>query len=225
MTNMDNDVVTCDDLEVAFGTTLALSRTSFHVNAGESVAIMGPSGSGKTTLLQCIEGMIRPTSGSIHVLGQNQGKASRSKRADLRRKNMGLIFQNPELLPEFSVAENVAFTLLFDGVPRAEALRAAQEALESVGLESKGNAKIQSLSGGESQRVAVARAVVRPELRLLIADEPTAALDVENARLITDILLNEAAEKGATVLLATHDPAIAAMCDRIFRIERRGVDV
>lgn len=220
MTGTDDAVVTCDDLEVAYGTTLALSRTSFHAVAGESVAIMGPSGSGKTTLLQCIEGLIRPTAGTLTVLGQDQVRATRASRADLRRTSMGLIFQSPELLPEFSVSENVAFTLLFDGVRRPAALRSAVEALAAVGLEHRAGARIPSLSGGESQRVAVARALVRPEMRLLIADEPTASLDVENARLVTETLLDEASARDATVLLATHDPAIAAMCDRIFQIER-----
>lgn len=215
-------IVACDDAEVTFGATTALSRTSLHVARAESVAIMGPSGSGKTTLLQCIEGLVTATSGEVWVLGQNQTSSSGRKRSDLRRVKMGLIFQTADLLPEFNTAENVAFTLLFDGVPRTKAIGAARNALRAVGLGDRENADIRTLSGGEAQRVAVARALARPTVELIIADEPTASLDVENARDITELLLVHARERGAAVLLATHDPAIAAMCDRIVQIERHG---
>lgn len=218
---MNEPLVRCTDIEVTFGSTPALSPTSLEIAEGESVAVMGPSGSGKTTLLQCIEGLITPTGGRITVIGQNQRTSSRVQRAALRRRTMGLVFQDPELLPEFSTVENVAFGLLFDGVPRERALARARTALEDVGLGDRIDAEVRTLSGGEAQRAAVARALVRPELRLVIADEPTAALDVDTAELITTTLLQHARSRGAAVLLATHDPAVARRCDRIHQLSRR----
>lgn len=218
---MPEPLLRCTDVEMTYGETLALSPTSLAIGEGESVAVMGPSGSGKTTLLQCIEGLITPSGGQVDVLGQDQRVSSRAQRAALRRRSMGLVFQDPELLPEFSTVENVAFGLLFDGVPRAQALQRAREALTDVGLADRADAEVRTLSGGEAQRVALARALVRPELRLVIADEPTAALDVDTAQLITTILLEHARARGAAVLLATHDPAVAARCDRIHRVTRQ----
>lgn len=133
---------------------------------------------------------------------------------------MGLIFQNADLLPEFSAIENVAFTLLFDGVPRRDALRLASAALDAVGLAHRRDADPRTLSGGEAHRVAVARALVRPEIALVIADEPTAALDATNASEITELLLNIARDRGAAVILATHDLAVAQRCDRIVQLAR-----
>lgn len=210
----------CEDASVSFGEVLALPRTSLEVARGSSLAIMGPSGSGKSTLLACIQGLETPTSGVVRVLGQDQGSASRRARSDLRRQHMGLIQQSPNLLEEFSAVENVAFPLLFDGMKRATALSLAGEALEGVGMTHRANADVRSLSGGEAQRIAVARALVRPDLRLIIADEPTAALDVENALSVSALLLGAAKEQAATVVLATHDPAVAALCDRTHRLVR-----
>lgn len=218
---MPEPVISCDGVEVRYGDLRALARTELEVDAGESVAIMGPSGSGKTTLLQCIEGLLPPSTGSMVVLGQDQSAARRAERAALRRRSMGLVFQDPELLPEFSTVENVAFTLLFDGVARPKALDLAAEALDAVGLADRTEADVRTLSGGEAQRAAVARALVRPEVELVVADEPTAALDMDNAQHITRTLLRFARDRNAAVLLATHDPNVAEGCDRIHRLTRR----
>ncbi|GAA1737898.1 ABC transporter ATP-binding protein [Brachybacterium phenoliresistens] len=218
------NTIECDEVAVAFGEVEALAPTTLLCRAAESVAIMGPSGSGKTTLLRVIEGLEAPSRGSAVVLGQDQSTASRSRRADLRRRHMGLISQDADLLPEFTTAENVAFALLFDGVPRPRALAAATGMLERVGLADRARADVRTLSGGEAQRAAVARALVRPELRLIVADEPTASLDVDNAQAITELLLAAAQDLGASVLLATHDPSVAAHCDRVQRLARRRAD-
>lgn len=212
--------IECVDLDVRLGGVVALSRTTLHIAPGESVAVMGPSGSGKTTLLRVIQGLVRPSSGSARVLGQDQGSARPRDRAELRRRKMGLITQSPDLLPEFSAVENVALPLLFDGVRRADALTAGLRALRRLGLEERAGAHVRSLSGGEAQRVAVARALVREDVELVIADEPTASLDVENARVITGDLLRHAAERRAALVLATHDSQVAQRCDRIIRISR-----
>lgn len=154
------------------------------------------------------------------VLGQDQGAARKRERAELRRRKMGLISQNADLLPEFSAVENVALPLLLDGFRRADGLEAGRRALRHLGLGERLDAHIATLSGGEAQRVAVARAIVRDDVELIIADEPTASLDVLNAQAVTDDLLEHAAERRATLVLATHDPNVADRCDRIFHISR-----
>lgn len=212
--------VQCVNTAVTFCEILALPPTTLHVEQGDSLAIMGPSGSGKSTLLACIQGLQKPTSGTVLVLGQDQASASARARSDLRRRRMGLILQSPHLLEEFSASENVAFPLLFDGMRRSAAMELAGDALEAVGLADHAHADIRSLSGGEAQRVAVARALVRPEISLLIADEPTSSLDAENARLVTELLLREAHRRRAAVLLATHDPAVAGHCSRTHHLTR-----
>ena len=203
------------DVEVRYGAAVALPRTSLSVAPGEAVALMGPSGSGKTTLLDCITGLTTPTSGEVEVMGHPLAGMSAARRATMRREQLGLIYQSPELLPELDVAENVALTLLFDRTPRSAALAAAQLALSEVGLGDVARMRPEQLSGGEAQRVAVARALVRESVGLVVADEPTASLDSKNARIVSDLLIARAREKGAGVLLATHDPAVANRCDRI----------
>ncbi|WP_367619127.1 ABC transporter ATP-binding protein [Brachybacterium sp.] len=205
---------------MSFGSVVALSRTTLHVAPGESIAIMGPSGSGKTTLLRVLQGLTPPSSGYAVVLGQNQGTARKRERAELRRRRMGLISQNADLLPEFSALENVALPLLLDGARRSEGLEAGRRALHRLGLGERCDAHVASLSGGEAQRVAVARAIVREDVELVIADEPTASLDVENAQAVTSDLLKHAADRRAALVLATHDPHVAKRCDRIVRISR-----
>lgn len=212
--------VLCDDAQMKFGEVLALPRTSLLVEHGSSVAIMGPSGSGKSTLLGCIQGLVVPTSGSVTVLGQDQRAASRRARSDLRRRRMGLVQQSSDLLEEFSAVENVAFPLLFEGTRRPAALARAAAAVELVGLAHRADADVRSLSGGEAQRIAIARALVHPDASLIIADEPTASLDVDSARTVTELLLYAAQDREATVVLATHDPSVAGMCDRVFRLVR-----
>ncbi|WP_454044660.1 ABC transporter ATP-binding protein [Cellulosimicrobium sp. Marseille-Q8652] len=203
------------DVEVRYGAAVALPRTSLSVAPGEAVALMGPSGSGKTTLLDCITGLTTPTYGTVEVMGRPMAGMSAAQRATLRREHLGLIYQSPELLPELDVAENVALTLLFDRTRRSTALAAAQNALSAVGLSEVSKMRPEQLSGGEAQRVAVARALVRETVGLVIADEPTASLDAENARIVTDLLVAQAKDRDAGVLLATHDPAVADRCDRI----------
>lgn len=204
---------------VAYGAQVVLDDLSLTIESGECVAVMGPSGSGKTSLLRCISGVFVPDAGTVRVGGCELSGELESGRATIRRTGMGLVFQEPDLLPELTVGENVAITRLFDGVPRRRALAEADESLAQVGLSGHAGMRPDQLSGGEAQRAAVARALCRPDVGLIIADEPTASLDRDNADRVTEVLLERARGRGVTVLLATHDPLVADQCDRTVMLQ------
>ena len=185
----------------------ALRGVSFAMEAGELVFITGRSGAGKSTLLKLIPAIERPSSGSVIINGQNVGALKRAAIPYLRR-NVGLVFQDQKLLYDRTVYDNVMLPLSFSAQPPKEAARRARAALDKVGLSGREQANPIQLSGGEQQRLAIARAVVnRPAI--LIADEPTANLDADAARRIVDIFV-EFNRVGVTVLLATHDHGLAA---------------
>ena len=191
------------------GTTTftALEDINLMVEKGEFTGIVGPSGSGKTTLLNIIGSLDSPTAGSARVLGNYIEKLSHKKAADLRNHHLGFIFQTYNLLPVYSVFENVEFPLLLLGLPGAERRKMVLDALEWVGLTDKMKNKPAQLSGGESQRVAIARAMVKkPEI--VLADEPTANLDAENSHNILRSMVKFNAELGTTFLFATHDEKV-----------------
>ncbi|MEU9776296.1 ABC transporter ATP-binding protein [Streptomyces sanyensis] len=186
-----------------------------EVAAGEAVAVTGPSGSGKTTLLNALAGLVRPAAGSVAVCGHSLHDASGDAAAALRLAHVGMVFQFGELLPELSVAENVALPAMFAG--HADAAARAAGLLDLVGLGGQGHRAPEELSGGEAQRAAVARALVcRP--RLVLADEPTGALDEGNARRVTRVLLDACREGGAALVVATHDAEVARAADRTLRL-------
>jgi cell division transport system ATP-binding protein len=195
----------------------ALKSVSFSIEAGELAFVTGRSGAGKTTQLKLIPAIERPTSGSVIINGQNVGALKRSAVPYLRR-NIGVVFQDQKLLYDRSVFDNVMLPLAFTGHPAREAARRARAALDKVGLLSREKSNPIQLSGGEQQRLAIARAVVnRPAV--LIADEPTANLDLESAGLILDVFLSFH-QVGVTVLIATHDQAmIARYGKRVLRLE------
>ena len=185
----------------------ALESVSFALEAGELAFLLGRSGAGKSTLLKLIPAIERPTSGAVIVNGQNVSALKRGAIPYLRR-NIGLVFQDQKLLYDRNVYENVTLPLAFSGQPPHEAARRARAALDKVGLLAREKSNPIELSGGEQQRLAIARAVVnRPAL--LVADEPTANLDDESARRIVDIFV-EFHRVGVTVLIATHDHGLAA---------------
>ena len=196
----------------------ALKGVSFSIEAGELVFVTGRSGAGKSTLLKLIPAIERPSSGSIVVNGQNVGALKRSALPYLRR-NIGVVFQDQKLLYDRSVVDNVMLPLAFSGHPRREAARRARAALDKVGLLAREKANPIQLSGGEQQRLAIARAVVnRPAI--LIADEPTANLDAESAALILDVFVGFN-QVGVTVLIATHDQSLIARYGRrVLRLEQ-----
>jgi len=195
----------------------ALKSVTFSVDAGELAFVTGRSGAGKSTLLKLIAAIERPTTGSVIVNGQNVGALKRAAVPYLRR-NIGLVFQDQKLLYDRSVFDNVMLPLAFSGLPPREAARRARAALDKVGLLPREKANPIQLSGGEQQRLAIARAVVnRPGI--LIGDEPTANLDSESAALILDVFAGFN-QVGVTVLIATHDQSLVARYGkRVLRLE------
>ncbi|SIR93838.1 ABC transporter ATP-binding protein [Micromonospora avicenniae] len=201
------------DVKLSFGETPALRGASVAVEPGEIVAVMGPSGSGKSTLLHCLAGILVPDAGEIHFDGHRIDTLSEHRRSVLRRDRFGFVFQSGQLVPELTAEENVALPLLLNGVKRAAALKEARpwfERLDLAGLERRRSGE---LSGGQAQRVALARGLVaRPGA--LFADEPTGALDSLTGEQVMDLLVSSAREQGTTVVLVTHDARVAAYADR-----------
>jgi putative ABC transport system ATP-binding protein len=192
---------------------VALAPTSLVVTAGELLAIMGPSGSGKTTLLSLVGGLDRPTEGAVLVEGLDVGRLDSRGLAILRRRTVGYVFQDLNLLAGLTARENVSLPLELDGRPIREAQGAAEVALASVGLDSLGDRYPDDLSGGEQQRVAIARALVGPR-RILLADEPTGALDSMAGESVMRLLRSHC-DGGGTAILVTHDASHAAWADRV----------
>ena len=192
----------------------AVRGISLAVAPGEFVGIMGPSGCGKSTLLHLAGAIETPTSGRVIVDGRDLTDLNQREGADLRRRDVGFIFQKLNLVRSLSAIENVMLPLELDGSSTRSARRAAQDALDSVGLERHLDRFHDDLSGGEQQRVAIARAVVRPR-SLVLADEPTGALDSLTGDSIIDLLASLPATTGAAVVLVTHEPRYAAWADRV----------
>jgi putative ABC transport system ATP-binding protein len=196
-----------------FGTTEALRGLSAEIRAGEIVAVMGPSGSGKSTLLHCLAGIVRPDAGTVVFDGRRIDDLGERERTRLRRTSFGFVFQFGQLVPELPAVENVALPLLLDGVRRSHALAAAAAWFPRLGLDGLEGRRPGEMSGGQAQRVAVARALVL-EPRVVFADEPTGSLDSLAGEQVMDQLTAAARASGTTVLLVTHEPRIAAYADR-----------
>ena len=180
---------------------------------GEVVAVMGPSGSGKSTLLHCLAGILVPDAGEIEVLGERIDRLSEARRSELRRDRFGFVFQFGQLVPELTAEENVALPLLLSGVRREPALRRAREWFGRLGLDGLEKRRSGELSGGQAQRVALARGLVG-DPAVLFADEPTGALDSLTGEQVMELLVDSARKQGATVVLVTHDARVAAYTDR-----------
>jgi putative ABC transport system ATP-binding protein len=206
-------LVTGCELTLRFGRSEALRGASIELAAGEVVAVMGPSGSGKSTLLHCLAGVLVPDAGAVTFDGARVDLLSSERRAALRRRQFGFVFQFGQLVPELSARENVMLPLLLNGTGRRAARACAEGWLERVSLDHLGDHLPGELSGGEAQRVAVARSVVhRP--RVIFADEPTGALDSHAGEVVMELLASMAREQGAALLLVTHEPRVAAYADR-----------
>jgi putative ABC transport system ATP-binding protein len=206
-------LVEARDLVLSFGSTPALRGASLRVAQGEIVAVMGPSGSGKSTLLYCMAGILTPDQGEVWFGGQRLDTVSDEHRSELRRNRFGFVFQSGQLVPELTAEENVALPLLLSGTRRGPAMTAARGWFATLGLDGLQGRRSGELSGGQAQRVALARGMVaRPEV--LFADEPTGSLDSVSGELVMDLLTAAAREHGTTVILVTHDARVAAYADR-----------
>ena len=206
-------ILSARNIRKSFGQTQALRGISVDVAPGEFLAIMGPSGSGKSTLLHCLAAIIGVDSGEIVFDRLQINQLNDSQRSILRRTAFGFIFQFGQLVPELTALDNVALPLLLNSKPRKEAYSDAQSWLDRVDLTNKGNNLPGELSGGEAQRVAVARAMILSP-KVLFADEPTGSLDSLNSQLVMELFIRFAKTQGTSVVLVTHEPTIAAYADR-----------
>lgn len=206
-------LLACHQLVKRFGATAALNGASLEIAAGEIVAVMGPSGSGKSTLLHCAAGILSPDDGEVLFAGESVGQQSDSRRSELRRTQFGFVFQFGRLVPELSCSENVSLPLRLAGTRGREARGRASEWLERLEVSDVANKLPGEVSGGQGQRVAVARALVTGP-RVVFADEPTGALDSLNGERVMQLLTTAARETAAAIVLVTHEPRVAAYADR-----------
>jgi putative ABC transport system ATP-binding protein len=209
----DGPLLVAAGLRKAFGPTPALLDAGLAVGAGEMVAVMGPSGSGKSTLLHCLAGIVPPDQGTVHYAGAEIGGLSDTDRSALRRTEFGFVFQFGQLVPELTCRENVALPLRLAGVSRRAAEKDAAEWLGRLEVADIADKRPGEISGGQGQRVAVARALMHGP-KVVFADEPTGALDSLNGERVMTLLVGAARESGAAVVVVTHEPRVAAYCDR-----------
>jgi len=217
MQSSNGPVLTALDVSRVFGSgetaVTALSAISLTVEQGDFLAVIGRSGSGKTTLLNLLSGLDRPSSGTVHFYGDDLARLKESDLVDMRRHKIGFVFQSFGLMPLLSAQENVELPLHIGGIPWRERRQRAADVLQAVGLGTRARHRPFELSGGEQQRVSIARALVtQPEV--VFADEPTGELDTATARSIAETLGEVAASRRATVIVATHDLDLAALAQR-----------
>lgn len=207
-----SNVIEVSGLTKSFKKRRILDGLDFVLSQGETVAILGKTGAGKTTLLSILLGTLKPDAGQVRTLGHNPARMSASELAKLRRSSVGFVFQNGNLFPNLSAVENVALPALLAGTPKQVALSRAKQLLQDFNIPSP-DEQLAVLSGGEQQRVAVARALVN-DPRLIIGDEPTASLDEETRNTVLSLLLETASTRNISLLLVTHDKAVARQVSR-----------
>lgn len=218
-----NNILRTEDLGKAYplpkGTLCVFEKLNFDLGRGEIVAIMGVSGVGKTTFLNLVAGLDTPTGGRVFLDGEDVFQLTKKERAAIRNAKIGFIFQFYHLLPEFTALENVSFPLLIGGVEKKQAFSRASALLKEVLLEDKADFRPGKLSGGEQQRVAIARSLIN-EPKLLLADEPTGNLDWKTGQNILEIIRSLHTKKGLSSIIVTHNEKVADFCDRVFLMER-----
>lgn len=202
----------------SFGSLQVLKGINLHINKGEVVSIVGPSGAGKTTLLQIIGTLDSPDSGDITIDGIDVRKLNQKKLADFRNKHIGFVFQFHQLLPEFTAIENIMIPAFIAGMSKSEAKKRAMELLDFMGLADRAKHKPNELSGGEKQRVAVARALVNNP-SVILADEPSGSLDSQNKAELHQLFFDLRDKMGQTFVIVTHDETLASITDRTIRME------
>ncbi len=213
----DNRALTGRALVKNFGNVHALAGVDIDIPSGQALAIMGPSGSGKSTLLHCLSGILTPTSGEICLGGKNVSGLADKSRSRLRLKHFGFVFQDGQLVPELPANENVALPLMLSDASRRTAISAADDWLRRLGLEDEANRRPGEMSGGQAQRVAIARALAASPA-VVFADEPTGALDQATGHEVMQLLTTTCRMSGATLVVVTHDPQVAAWCERLVEI-------
>ena len=210
-------MIQIDNLTKSFGNLQVLKGVSLSIKKGEVISIVGPSGAGKTTLLQLIGTLDRPSGGSIRFNGEELGKMSENRLATFRNRHIGFVFQFHQLLPEFTALENIIIPALIAGRKRKEAEAEAMELLRIMGIEQRAQPKPSEMSGGENQRVAVARALInRPDV--ILADEPSGSLDSHNKEELHRLFFDLRDKLGQTFIIVTHDESLAAFTDRTIRM-------
>ena len=202
----------------SFGSLQVLKGIDLHINKGEVVSIVGPSGAGKTTLLQIIGTLDSPDSGDITIDGIDVRKLNQKRLADFRNKHIGFVFQFHQLLPEFTAIENIMIPAFIAGMSKSEAKKRAMELLDFMGLADRAKHKPNELSGGEKQRVAVARALVNNP-SVILADEPSGSLDSQNKAELHQLFFDLRDKMGQTFVIVTHDETLASITDRTIRME------
>lgn len=219
---LNDDAVVCRDVKKYFGEgearIEALRGINFDANFGEMTFLLGPSGCGKTTLISVIAGLLKRDEGDLSVLGTQMEDLSENERVLFRRKNLGFIFQQYNLLPALTAAENVAVPLLATGVRRKHAVEQASELLSLLGLSNRVNSLPAKLSGGQQQRVAIARALIH-EPRLIVCDEPTAALDNATGQTVMELLATKVLSPERAVIIVTHDSRVLHFADSIAHMD------
>ena len=214
---MAQPLLEATDVYLSFGRSPALRGATLAVGDGEFVAIMGPSGSGKSTLLHCLAGVLTPDSGAVRFRGRRVDELADRERSRLRRTDFGFVFQFGQLIPELPAADNVAMPLLLAGTRRGPALRAARAWLARLDVAELAGRRIGEPSGGQTQRIAIARALVT-QPSVLFADEPTGSLDSLAGEQVMVLLTAVARDTGSTVVLVTHNPRVASYADRVVRV-------
>lgn len=214
---MSNDIHTTD-ITKDYGSGPVLGGVTLNIPGGDHVAIMGPSGSGKSTLLHCLSGVLQVTSGEVSLGAQNLTAMNDAGRSTLRLANCGFVFQDGQLLPELTATENVALPARLAGMSRSKAQKTAREVLHRLGIGELAERRPGEMSGGQAQRVAVARALSNNPA-VVFADEPTGALDQTTGHEVIQLLVSVVRSTGASLVLVTHDPEVASWCQR--RIEIR----
>ncbi len=216
--NESQPAVICESVTKEFGAgelrTRALSGVDLNVHPGEMTLLVGPSGCGKTTLISIIAGLLNPTAGQVRVLGETISSMKNRTLVDFRRRQIGFVFQQYNLLPALTAAENAAVPLLISGWNRTQAIDQARTVLEAIGMGNRANAYPHQLSGGQQQRVAIARALVHAP-KLLVCDEPTAALDAHSGHTVMELISKVAVQPDRAVIIVTHDSRIYNFGHRI----------